>query len=340
MQFHIIYMPNTVRYLTPFVSSLLRWSDCTFKLVANGCDAAEEATLQQFCKNNSRLKFATLSVHEPVNHGMALNHLQSINRESTFCFMDSDIFATGPFMPEFTDRIDQYSGLFSGTPLWCIAGEGILSKEYPRMYGRYHHTESGICLGSSYFAIYDNQLLREVIRSTQIDFQSRFWPQIPKKHQQMLTRMGLARKAYDTGKLINLLMHHQGHKLWFCNVSTLPHLGGLSRFSADNATPILQRFTTAIRFLGKGEFRNLLLKLPYWIDFERLHLPRGKLAQRPLLRQASVQRYFTELIIAAVEKSTPPTWQPLVDDQKLERIRRVAAELQTLYFITKTERAW
>jgi hypothetical protein len=73
--FHIIYVPGTVGYLLPLVPSLLRWSDCAFRLVANGCTEGEVAQLRAFTAGEPRAELLVIPTNRPLAHHDALNYL-------------------------------------------------------------------------------------------------------------------------------------------------------------------------------------------------------------------------------------------------------------------------
>ena len=60
LQFNVIYTPGTVRYLTPFIASLLRWSDCRYRLVANGCSDDEVKLLSAVADLDDRLELLVM----------------------------------------------------------------------------------------------------------------------------------------------------------------------------------------------------------------------------------------------------------------------------------------
>lgn len=60
MTLNVIYTANTALPLSRFALTLLRWSACRVRLVANGCAAEEEARLQTLALGNPRLSFFVL----------------------------------------------------------------------------------------------------------------------------------------------------------------------------------------------------------------------------------------------------------------------------------------
>lgn len=228
--FHVIYTPGTVKPLRLLLQSLLKWSDCTFHLVTNGCTRAEMSALQQFCAGNPRLTFSALPTRQTVLHGVALNYLQAQNQAQTFCFMDSDIYAVAEFMPTFLPLVAQYSGLFSGMPLRYAQSGLQLPPAQAFMAGPYTHTREGLCLGTTFFAIYNNQALTEIRRTTGIGFTKYRWTELPAPYQEALQALGLQYRIYDTAKLLNLALHVHGYALHYQPCPPLRHIEAVSRF--------------------------------------------------------------------------------------------------------------
>ncbi|MCK4796966.1 MAG: hypothetical protein KAT05_06265, partial [Spirochaetes bacterium] len=92
LRFNIIYSPGDVLYSRLFLLSLLKWSECSFRVVNNGCTGKEKEMIINLCDNYSRLEYYELSSDNIFEHGAALSHLQTIEESDYFCFMDPDIF--------------------------------------------------------------------------------------------------------------------------------------------------------------------------------------------------------------------------------------------------------
>jgi len=229
--FHIIYIPGTVKPLQLLLHSLLQWSDCTFCLVANGCAATEQRALQQLCAGNSRLAYKVLATAQVMLHGEALDILQGQNQTDYFCFMDSDIYAIAEFLPTFLPLVTRYTGLFSGMPLRHPPTGLVLPEATAFMAGPYTHTPAQLCLGTTFFAIYNNRTITEVRRETGIGFRKYRWAEIPAPYQMQLQAMGLQYQIYDTAKLLNLVLHWHGHALHYQPCPALRHIEAVSRFA-------------------------------------------------------------------------------------------------------------
>lgn len=236
LTFHIVYVPGSVAYLLPFVATLLRWSDCRFRLVANGCTPAETVLLQARCAAEPRLELLVIPTNRPLTHHDALNYLQARSRETHFCFMDSDILAVGPFMDAIAPHVTTHTGVFAGAPLWMRPGDGVFHPSYDVVCGEHDRTAAGLPLGGTFFAIYDNQALTDFIHAQGLGFEMRGWPQIPAAMQPWLAARELAgpRHWFDTGKVLNLALQQRGGALAVLDSPTLHHLGGLSFIAKRN----------------------------------------------------------------------------------------------------------
>lgn len=186
--------------------------------------------LQQLCAGNPRLAYQALPTTHVMLHGDALNLLQAQTQADYFCFMDSDIYATDEFMSTFGPLVDRYSGLFSGTPLRYPQAGLTLPKDKAFIAGPYTHTQDQLCLGTTFFAIYNNHVITEVRRATGIGFGKYRWEKIPTVYQTQLQALGLQHQLYDTAKLLNLFLHLQGHALHYQPCPALRHIEAVSRF--------------------------------------------------------------------------------------------------------------
>ena len=336
LTFNIVYIPGSVRYLRLFALSLVDSADCSFRLVSNGCGPDEAHLLRDFCGRSPRLEFLALPYDRMVSHGRALSCLQSQERSAYFCFMDSDILATGQFLNEFVSLLAQHAGVFSCSPVWCTAEDQVLPATFQRMAGRYNWTEAGVCLGSSYFAIYDNRVLTSLFRSTGIDFRRYLWGELPLDHRSELSRMGLKMGLYDTGKAVNLLLLCRGHQLCFKESPALKHVGGISLEIYSGIGSWLRRYGAGfIGSLPPGRFERLLKVLTgiRAVSTARIQVSRD---ERQFLREKRrrrrlVSRYFGELLEALFKGQSFPQLPRNLDTETARRIRELASDVVERY---------
>ncbi|HJP05747.1 MAG: hypothetical protein QGG65_04100 [Gammaproteobacteria bacterium] len=52
LQFNIVFTPDTAKYLSPFVTTFLNWTDWRFRMIVNGCPEEERQLLRDFCAGN------------------------------------------------------------------------------------------------------------------------------------------------------------------------------------------------------------------------------------------------------------------------------------------------
>jgi hypothetical protein len=199
-----------------------------FRLVSNGCRPEERDLLKAICNKDTRLEFLDLPTQGVMPHGEALTWLQQLEDAAYFCYMDTDIFARGDFWAEFAPLLGEYDALFSAPPLWCPAHGRRMTPDWRWMCGQHAESSTGLCLGSSFFGIYDNQVLSTFIHETGITFQPYDWGQLPRWVQTELERFGLKMDFYDTGKVLNILLQSRGHKLLFRDTELLCHVGGMA----------------------------------------------------------------------------------------------------------------
>lgn|GEM_PF-3353760 len=326
LNFNIIYTAGNVRYLRLFILSLLKWSDCTFRLVSNDCREEEEQILREFCQNNPRLEFLSLPFDGMVPHGKALTYLQQLEKSQYFCFMDSDIFATGDFIAEFRNYFGQYCGIFSGTAIWLDEASQVMPPGCKGIGGRFNHTADGLCLGSTFFAIYENDILNKILREYAITFDKYYqWDEIAVTVRQEIENLNLQNRRYDTAKILNLLLICNGYNLIYKDAKTLCHLGGLSTVKVGPLSKVPP----------KGVKRMLK-------DFARLFSAKGlnKIAQKIFQGQKIVNidyekrdiaDYFTNLMDSLFAKEPFTKTIRVHDLQVLARIKEATRQIETLY---------
>jgi hypothetical protein len=335
IQFNIIYTTGTVKHLRLFVFSLLKWSDSAFRLVANACSPQEMRLLRELCQKSPRLEFLALPYKRPSPHDKTLSYLQSIERSDYFCFMDSDMLATGDFMGEMSPYLRGHAGVFSGSPIWCTKEEQVLPATLPRVRGQFSRTADGVCLGSSYFAIYDNRVLTQFIQSTGIDFRRYWWREVAPQHQGLLAGLGLKKDRFDTGKLLNVLLPAEDKPIVFVDSQFLQHIGSVSIRGALKASSHPVNLLKSTRWGPAVKLRQWIKRLRggrasagadgVTLDAERaeIHKMRG--------RMMATAVYFDQLFDSLFEnKPLPPV--PHVDDPAVEeRVGSVTAHIVSLY---------
>jgi len=341
LTFHIIYTPGSVEYLSLFVLSLLKWADCSFRLISNGCTPEEIRILKSLCRRNPRLEYNGLRKKSMIQHCEALTILQSREQSEYFCFMDPDILAVGDFPGPVIPSLNTNAGVFSCASIWSTEEEQVLPENSRGIPGRANRTKSGICLGSTYFAIYNNTILTRLIQSTGVNFGKCSWEQIPAEQQALIAGFGLKRRKYDTGKVLNLLLLAQRESLVFKEIPTLQHIGGISAFQAYGiklpiGKPVARNNRASLHGMSEKEAHQAMKKIKEAGDLQALY---KTLSDKECLAVVSppnsikfvVSRYIIRLFTSLFEDSPLPEI-PEVGHSEIEgRIRSVTANIVNLY---------
>lgn len=228
LTFNIIFTPGTVRFLKLAALSLVKFSPYRYRLVSNKLDFGERAELENLCGSSDRFEYY---FYEPpykspkvAPHGEVLSALERANKDEFFCFMDSDIFAAGPFHEELERELAACDVFSSCRQIMVAPGEAVRSYS-----GKSIETPEGLAVATTFFAVYRSDPLRKVIRNTGVSFE-KFGKEhpIPERARKVLVKLGLERRTFDTGKLLNVVSHAFGVRYRYREFANLHHLGGFS----------------------------------------------------------------------------------------------------------------
>ena len=213
LTFHIIYTPGTAIGLSLLATSLLREPSCRFKIISNGCSESENDHLIHLCARVERFEFVRLPTDRIWLHPRALNYLHERHEEPRFAIVDSDVFATGLYLP------DSFQSAVT-----CIAPPATFwtEKDEANQVQRRH-------MGCTYFAVYDSQAVASVRRETGIGFEKYQWDSMTPEQRNVATQASMKLRAYDTGKLLNAELRNRGGHITYGSAANLRHLGGTSR---------------------------------------------------------------------------------------------------------------
>jgi hypothetical protein len=227
-RFHVIFMPGTTRHMALFPLTLLEWSDdCDFVLVANACTRAETKLLKRLAKRHHRLEYMELPVAQPVAHHAALRQLVALEKRDRFCFLDNDILADGEYLSDLLDAAERHDGVFACPPIWADRKDQVHKAHWRRLGGRYHVTDTGMVVGGTYLAMYAIDPLREVLDAGAPISRSK-WEKLPDGIRAELDSIGMHKDAYDTAKVVNLMLVARGYRLVHVDLPHLHHVGGVS----------------------------------------------------------------------------------------------------------------
>src|SRR5450432_3460422 len=101
--FNIVWTGTVFTYLRFFVASQIAQSRARFRFVVNGCPPEQVALMRDFAERHADRVVEVLDVSDTmVAHGVALDRVRAQRGDGPwFCFIDPDIKANAPFVPEF-----------------------------------------------------------------------------------------------------------------------------------------------------------------------------------------------------------------------------------------------
>ena len=336
LKLNIIYTPGSVRGLSLFVHSALRWMPVRFRLVSNGCDAAERRVLQRLCATDGRLSYWALPYEACVPHGMALDHLLSITRERHFAFMDSDIFLSGDVMPELRQALKSHQAVFGGLPIWVREDEALFPQGFRNMTGMFNRDAEGRVLGSTFFAVYEVDALRRAQEEAGLGFDNHRLDDLPAKVQQRVQALGYDVDYFETGKVLTLMMLDHGAALANLTLPALHHIGGSSFQILMDQTPetLRQRLNRHLPAAAQAVLRRRrMARLRARYRHRYANAPEAELqvnVEQRLLRRDPVRQYF--LAVMQALSSHKPAPLPVVTgdsetDGKICNVRSAMIDL-------------
>ena len=159
------------------------------------------------------------------------------------------------------------------------------------MGGRFLKNASGALLGVSYFSVYRQEALKEVMTASGLSFAKARWHELSESHQAWLSERDMRKQLYDTGKLINLRMQERT-ALTYLELP-LVHIGAISGWAWQNQSrlhrllrPLVNRLPIPVQSL----IRRLRVSPYKVLTADEQH----ELAQLTLRRQAA-QKFLRHL---------------------------------------------
>ena len=335
--FNIVYTPGSVALLSPFIQSLLKWSDCRYQLIANGCDSNEQQLLRDLANSNSRLKYLCISDTKMISHSDALDKLQQDCNDEWFCAMDSDIIANGQFLDAVAAAADDHDVITSCLPVWTTTNDSTLKPSYKRLQGLHIRLANGLTVGCTYFILYRNADVSRARALNDVGFERYYWDKIPDRHQQTIRSLDAEKHDYDTAIVLNMLMIASGSKVTYLPLDNLKHLGGLSSISETTDAQFCRGFIDAFSIKWK---HTPLTRPAMWLGdlrygtkniVEKLSLSEYiNLAGRARRRAASAL-YFAAVIKALINSDKLPTVPHLANTIVEKELKETAAILNKNY---------
>ena len=305
--FNLVWTGGVYRHLRYFVFSLLDQTECRYRFIANNCTPDSVAAMQRFTAATDRVvETVVLDVDRMVPHGTALDPVFDTRDDGElFCFIDVDIKATRPFLADFIPTCASYDVVTSGVEVWTDVN--TLGAHEVGVGGRHFYAHDGFAFGSPHMAMYRKDVVRETFERWGIRFHVGGETEMPVRTWKKLQEMGRAFVAYDTAKVVNILLQADGHSLIHQEHDALVHIGGLSHYLAPPQFDFANDVTS-------GEFEGE----PLWTAYGGVEL------------RAAVARFtaasLTEL---AAGRGAPPIPEGL-DHGMLERLELVRDEMTSM----------
>ena len=228
--FNIVWTGSVFPYLRSFVASQLRHSGAWFRFVVNGCPDDEVALMEEFAAAHpDQVVEVFVSSTSMDRHGTALQTvLEARDDGEFFCFADPDILAEGPYIGAFADVLDDgCAGVTSGKGVWT--DNVTVPPGHPGVPGECFYSQDGYLFGSPHFGMYRRAPLRDTMSRWGARLDSA-GGDLPQATNDALVAAGHTYWIFDTGKIVNILLQEDGHRLCHLEHPALLHIGGMSHY--------------------------------------------------------------------------------------------------------------
>lgn len=230
--FNVVWTGEVFSHLRYFVQSLMAESAARFRFVVNCCTPESTAAIEGFAGRHGDRVIDVLDVSPDrmVGHGLALDRvLEQRDDGEYFCFVDADIKASGPFLNEFAELLVDHDAVSSGREVWT--DENVVPEDHlgVGIGGRHFYHPDGFVYGCPHFAMYRREILDETMSRWDVGLGAR-GSELPEATGERLTELGHRYMAYDTAKVVNILLQGDGHRLTHVEHPALVHIGGMSHY--------------------------------------------------------------------------------------------------------------
>jgi hypothetical protein len=230
--FNVVWTGAVFDQLSPFVASQLAHSDARVRFIANACEPGQLEAMERFAAANPGrvVEIVEVSRDRMVRHGDALDLvLRTSDDGPLFALIDPDIVARGPFLDRFRVLLVDHDAVTSGKELW--SDRSIRPADHPGVNGELFFDHDGFVFGSPHFAIYRRGPLEATVDRWGVGF-STAGNDLSEVARARLEELGRSYWLYDTGKVVNILLQGDGHRLCHEEHPALLHIGGVSHYLA------------------------------------------------------------------------------------------------------------
>ena len=316
--FNVVYTPGSVRRLLPFAQSLLHGSGVRIRVVSNGCEADEIELLHSASRRSDRISVHILPFASAVNHGHALNHLFTTFEEPIFAFADSDVLAGGDFADDLFSAAPGTAGVFTAPPVGLIDAEASLPEGETYLDGRHRLLPDGTPIGGTYVAAYERRALDQVWERAPRGFGITRRSLLDRGFRAELSRRGWSFRVFDTGRVVNLLLLLDGHRLENRTVPELHHVGGFTvrdfRDTGVGVRHLVRQLRAPDRQLLQRATDGAFMRLYSW-----------RRGSRPGSSRRRIVRAHIDQVLGAIDAGravpeAPPTGSEQVDQRLSELV--------------------
>jgi hypothetical protein len=233
--FNLVWTGTVFPYLKYFVASQIEQSDARFRFIANGCPPDQIGLMEDFARRRSDrvVEVVTVSPDAMVAHGVCLDEIFDTRDEGDyFCFADTDILATGPWVADLAELLEQNAAVTSGKEVW--SDDNLVPVDHPGVAGEHFFARNGFVFGSPHLALYRRDAVADTRARWNVGFRSA-GPELDERTKARLADFGHEYLIYDTAKIVNALLQADGHTLVHRDLPQLMHIGGLAHYLAPPA---------------------------------------------------------------------------------------------------------
>ncbi len=229
--FNVVWTGDTHRHMRHFLDTVIAQSSARFRYILNACDAESIEALTDDARTRSDriIDVVNVSSSDMVAHGVALDAVYDRDDGSDlFCFIDTDIKARAPFVDDFLALLVDADGVTSGKEVWT--DDNVVPDDHPGVGGRHFFRSDGYVYGSPHFAMYKRAALDDTFGRWGVGFGAAGRPNVSDAAWDRIVESGHEYLVYDTGKIVNILLQEDGHRLVHEEHDALLHIGGLAHY--------------------------------------------------------------------------------------------------------------
>jgi hypothetical protein len=299
--FNVVWTGAVFTYLKYFVCSQIHHSGARFRFVANDCTPGSIEEMERFAEDHPDrvVEVVDVSPDRMVGHGQALDAVVRMRDDGEhFCLIDPDIKASGPFVDRFLAMLDSCAGVTSGQEVWN--DDNVVPEGHLGVGGRHFFDRDGFVFGSPHLGFYRRGPLVETMDRWDVGFGSA-GPELSPEATRAMAELGHEYRMYDTGKIINILLQADGHRIRHVEHPCLTHIGGMSHYLAPSG------------YVDVGDERR-----PEWARHDNMQV------------RFEVARYTAGLLRSLVHGEEPPAMRPELGPDVEQRLATVETEITDL----------